>query len=104
VEEQLRGYRLRGETYEPIQDNRSEPLQLRLQIEGRLIGFYREDTGEKLMIPDELREALRQEVLTRQQAEEQAEQERQRAEQAELQVRQLKERLRSLGVNPDAID
>ncbi|NJM73556.1 MAG: Uma2 family endonuclease [Scytonema sp. RU_4_4] len=111
VEEQLRGYRLRGETYESIQDKRSEPLQLRLQIEGRLIGFYREDTGEKLLIPDELREALRQEVLARQQAEEQAEQERQRAEQerqraeqAELQVRQLQERLRSLGVNPDGID
>ncbi|WP_414584775.1 hypothetical protein [Scytonema sp. PCC 10023] len=75
--------------------------------------------GEKLLIPDELAQALRQEALARQQAEEQAEQERQRAEQerqraeqAELQVQQLKERLRSptvrrrrsLGVNPDAID
>ncbi|BAY45981.1 hypothetical protein SAMD00079811_35880 [Scytonema sp. HK-05] len=39
--------------------------------------------------------ALGQEVLARQQAEEQAEQERQRTEQAELQVQQLKERLRS---------
>ncbi|MBD2608194.1 Uma2 family endonuclease [Scytonema hofmannii FACHB-248] len=57
-EEQLRGYRLRGEIYEPISDSRSEPLQLRLQAEGRLINFYREDTGEKLLIPDELAQAL----------------------------------------------
>jgi Uma2 family endonuclease len=107
-EEQLRGYRLRGEIYEPISDNRSEPLQLRLQAEGRLINFYREDTGEKLLIPDELAQALRQEVVARQQAEEQAEQERQRAEaerqraeQAQAQVEQLKARLRSLGVDVD---
>ncbi|MBW4559908.1 MAG: Uma2 family endonuclease [Mojavia pulchra JT2-VF2] len=117
VEQQLHGYRLRGETYEPISDSRSEQLQLRLQVEGRLIGFYREDTGEKLLIPDELAEALRQEVLARQQAEERAEQEhqraeqerqraeqeRQRAEQAQLQVEQLKARLRSLGVDPDTL-
>ncbi|MDZ7954208.1 Uma2 family endonuclease [Nostoc sp. DedQUE09] len=111
VEQQLRGYRLRGEIYEPIQDGRSEPLQLRLVVEGRLIGFYREDTGEKLLIPDELAEALRQEVLAKQQAEELAEQERQRAEQAELQIEQLKARLRSplalaqpsLNVDPDTI-
>ncbi|BAZ26050.1 hypothetical protein NIES4073_69560 [Kalymmatonema gypsitolerans NIES-4073] len=53
-------------TYEPIPDNRSEPLQVRLQVEERLIGFYREDTGEKLLIPDELAQALGQEVLARQ--------------------------------------
>ncbi|MEH2079165.1 MAG: Uma2 family endonuclease [Nostoc sp.] len=111
VEQQLRGYRLRGEIYEAIQDGRSEPLQLRLVVEGRLIGFYREDTGEKLLIPGELVEALRQEILARQQAEELAEQERQRAEQAELQIEQLKARLRSplalaqpsLNVDPDTI-
>ncbi|MBF2006683.1 MAG: Uma2 family endonuclease [Chlorogloeopsis fritschii C42_A2020_084] len=117
LQEQLRGYRLHRGTYEPIEDNRSEPLQLRLQVEGQLIGFYREDTGEKLLLPEELTRALQQEVLARQQAEERAEQERQRAEQerqraeqerqraeqAEAQVQQLKERLRSLGVDPDAI-
>jgi Uma2 family endonuclease len=104
-EEQLRGYRLRGEIYETISDSRSEPLQLRLQAEGRLINFYREDTGEKLLIPDELAQALRQEVVARQQAEERAEQERQRAEterqraeQAQAEVEKLKARLRSLGV------
>ncbi|RUR72513.1 Uma2 family endonuclease [Chlorogloeopsis fritschii PCC 9212] len=118
LQEQLRGYRLHRGTYEPIEDNRSEPLQLRLQVEGQLIGFYREDTGEKLLLPEELTQALQQEVLARQQAEERAEQEkqraeqerqraeqeRQRAEQAEAQVQQLKERLRSLGVDPDAIE
>ncbi len=108
IEEKLRGYRLRGEIYESITDSRSEPLQLRLQIEGRLIGFYREDNGEKLLIPDELAEALQQEVVARQQAEEQAEQqrqraeqERQRAEQAEAEVEQLKAKLREMGVEPD---
>jgi Uma2 family endonuclease len=106
-EEQLRGYRLRGEIYEPISDSRSEPLQLRLQAEGRLINFYREDTGEKLLIPGELAQALRDEVVARQQAEAQVEAERQRAEaeslraeQAQAQVEQLKARLRSLGI-PD---
>ncbi|MEH1864802.1 MAG: Uma2 family endonuclease [Nostoc sp.] len=89
IKEQLQGYRLRGEVYEPITDSRCEPLQLRLQIEGQLIGFYREDTGEKLLIPEELVEALKQERLAR--------------EQAQSQVERLKEHLRSLGVDPDSI-
>jgi hypothetical protein len=89
IKEQLQGYRLRGEVYEPITDSRCEPLQLRLQIEGQLIGFYREDTGEKLLIPEELVEALKQERLAR--------------EQAQSQVERLKEHLRSLGVDPDTI-
>jgi Uma2 family endonuclease len=83
VEEKLCGYRLRGETYEPIADSRSTLLQLHLAVEDKLIGFYREDTGEKLLIPTELAEALRQETLARQQAEERAEQERQRREEME---------------------
>ncbi|MCF2148728.1 Uma2 family endonuclease [Desmonostoc muscorum LEGE 12446] len=104
VEQRLRGYRLRGEIYEPIEDGRSEPLQLRLGIEGKLIAFYREDTGEKLLIADELIEALRQEVLARQQAEERAEAERQRAEQAQLEIEKLKAKLRSLNIDPDTIE
>ncbi|MEH2050440.1 Uma2 family endonuclease [Nostoc sp.] len=96
IKEQLQGYRLRGEVYEPITDSRCEPLQLRLQIEGQLIGFYREDTGEKLLIPEELVEALKQERLAREQAQEQV-------RQAELQVERLKEHLRALGVDPDSI-
>lgn len=103
VEQQLRGYRLRGEIYEPIEDGRSEPLQLRLAIEGKIIAFYREDTGEKLLIADELVEALRQEVVARQQAEERAEQERQRAEEAQLEIERLKAKLRSLNIDPDTI-
>lgn len=74
IEDRLQGYRLRGESYELITDSRSEPLQLRLAVEGELIGFYREDTGDKLLIPDELVEALQAEVQARQQAEERAEQ------------------------------
>lgn len=88
IKEQLQGYRLRGETYEAITDSRSEPLQLRLVVEGKLIGFYREDTGEKLLIPDELVQAVQQETQARQLAEERAEQEHQRAEQ-ERQQREL---------------
>ena len=101
IAEQLRGYRLHRGQYELITDGRSQPLQLRLQAEDQLIAFYREDTGEKLLIPSELRQALQAENQARQQAEERAEQERQRAEQAELQVQQLQERLRSLGVDPE---
>jgi len=111
IEEKLRGYRLQGEIYEPITDSRSEPLQLRLQIEESIIGFYREDTGEKLLIPDELAEALQQEVVARQQAEEQveqerqrAEEERQRAEEAEAQLEQLKAKLRKMGIDPDTVE
>ncbi|WP_044170807.1 Uma2 family endonuclease [Kamptonema formosum] len=95
VEEKLRGYRLRGETYEPIADSRSQPLQLRLAVEDKLIGFYREDTGEKLLVPTDLAEALRQktqellqEIEARQQAEERAEQERLAREQAEERTEQ----------------
>jgi len=115
LEEQLRGYRLRGERYEPITDDRIAPLQLRLNVDGQRIAFFREDTGEKLLASGELTQALREEVRSRQQAEERAEQERQRAEQewqraeqerqradqAEVQVAQLKEQLRSLGIDPE---
>jgi len=89
IAEQLQGYRLRGEAYELITDSRSEPLQLKLQIEGQLISFYREDTGEKLLIPEELKAALDQEKTARQEA--------------ESQVERLKKKLRELGVDPDTI-
>lgn len=89
IEERLRGYRLRGESYEPITDSRSEPLQLRLAVDGGLISFYREDSGEKLLIPDELVEALQEEVKAREQAIERAEQAEERAEQAEERAEQM---------------
>ena len=88
IEGQLRGYRLRDEEYQPITDHRSQPLQLRLQAEGQLIGFYREDTGEKLLIPQELADALVSEKVARQQAEEENE--------------RLKAQLRTLGADPDS--
>ena len=108
IPEQLRGYRLQDDGYAAIADGRSEPLQLRLQVDGALIGFYREDTGEKLLAPGELVQALRAETLARQSAEERAErehqraeQERQRANQAESEVARLQAQLKALGVNPD---
>lgn len=69
VTEKLRGYRLVDETYQLIRDGYSEPLNLELKVEDTLIGFYRTDTGEKLLIPDELAEALKQEGQARQDAE-----------------------------------
>lgn len=96
IAEQLRGYRLRGDVYEPITDSQSQPLQLRLAVDGKLIAFYRLDNGEKLLIPDELADALTQETTARQQAEAQAVRERQRAE-------RLAARLRELGEDPEAL-
>jgi Uma2 family endonuclease len=89
ISEKLRGYRLRGETYEPITDSQSQPLQLRLTIEGSLIGFYRLDTSEKLLIPDELAAAL-------QTAEAQVDQERQRAEEERQRAEEERQRAEDL--------
>lgn len=96
IPSQLRGYRLEGDLYQRITDSRSEPLKLRLQVEGQVIGFYREDTGDKLLMPEELADALEQERLAK-------EQERLAKEQAEAQVERLKAHLRSLGIDPDKV-
>lgn len=108
ISEKLRGYRWRREEYEPITDGRCEPMQLRLEVDGQLIAFYREDNGEKLLAPGELVQALQQEILARQEAElarQEAELARQKAEErarvAQLQVEQLKARLKLLGVDPE---
>jgi Uma2 family endonuclease len=122
IPEKLRGYRLDNETYQPITDGRIEPLGLRVEIDGTLLAFYREDNNEKLLAPAELLLALRRETLARVAAEERAEEERSRAEeersraeQAQLQAEQaqsraeqaqsraekLAERLRALGEDPD---
>jgi Uma2 family endonuclease len=103
IAEQLRGYRFNGEQYVPITDGRSEPLKLRLQLEDTLIGFYREDTGEKLLAPDELVAALGAEVQARQNLEQQLEQERQDKKFAEHRAERLAECLRAMGVNPDEV-
>ncbi len=58
IPEKLRGYCLKGGIYVPITDSTSQALKLRLVVEDALISFYRLDTGEKLLIPDELATAL----------------------------------------------
>ena len=80
IPEQLRGYRLGVEGYQLITDSRSEVLQLRLEIERKLIAFYREDNGEKLLIPDELASALKAERQRAEAERQHAEVESQRAE------------------------
>ncbi|MGD2183377.1 Uma2 family endonuclease [Lusitaniella coriacea] len=94
IEGQLQGYRLHEGTYFPILDNCSTALQLRLEAEGKLIGFYREDNGEKLLIPEELSQALEEATSAKLQAEEQAEEERQLAEQERQRAEQLEEQLK----------
>ncbi|MBD2055879.1 Uma2 family endonuclease [Oculatella sp. FACHB-28] len=94
IEGQLQGYRLRGEIYESIIDGRSEPLALRLQVEAQLLNFYREDTGEKLLVSEELAQALKQER-------QRAEQERQRAEQERQRAERLAAQLRAAGIEPE---
>ncbi|MBD2208708.1 Uma2 family endonuclease [Nostoc linckia FACHB-104] len=89
ITQKLQGYRLRGDIYEPITDSCSQALQLRLAVEGKLIGFYRLDNGEKLLVNDELIAALKQETNKRIEAETQAEQERQRAEQERQRAAEL---------------
>ncbi|MEM1368589.1 MAG: Uma2 family endonuclease [Cyanobacteria bacterium P01_H01_bin.15] len=89
ISEQLRGYRLQGSHYEIITDNCSQVLSLRLVPEKTLLNFYRQDTGEKLLIPAELSKALRRETLARQKAEQRAE--------------RLAQLLREQGIEPDEI-
>jgi len=88
VAEQLQGYRLNEDgLYKPICDNCSEVLQLKLQAEEYLIGFYRLDNGEKLLTPEEL---YRANLAANQ-----------RAEQEKARADRLAEKLREFGVNLD---
>ncbi|MDF5713310.1 MAG: Uma2 family endonuclease [Rhizonema sp. NSF051] len=96
IEEKLRGYRLREDTYQLITDSKSEPLQLRLAVEGKLISFYRLDNEQKLLVNDELVEALKEETLKRLEAERQAEQERQRVAELESLLTRYRERFGEL--------
>jgi Uma2 family endonuclease len=89
IPEKLIGYQLQGEQYIPIVNSQSTVLNLTLKVEDKLIGFYRNDTGEKLLIPAELVTALNHE--------------RQRAEQERREKERLAEKLRALGVNPDEL-
>ena len=95
VAEQLQGYRLNEDgVYKPIRDNFSEVLQLKLQAEEYLIGFYRLDNGEKLLTPEELYSANLA-------ANQRAEQETQRADQEKARADRLAEKLRQLGIGLD---
>ncbi|MBE9249168.1 Uma2 family endonuclease [Dolichospermum sp. LEGE 00240] len=89
INKKLQGYRLQDEIYQPITDSLSQPLGLRLEVEGELVRFYRLDTGDKLLIPTELAEK--------------AESERQRADDAEAKVAILAQRLRELGIDSDSL-
>ncbi|MBC7880753.1 MAG: Uma2 family endonuclease [Anaerolineae bacterium] len=125
IKDKLNGYRLITveedgilvNRYEQITDGTSQPLGLRLVVEGDLIGFYRLDNGQKLLIPSELAAELRRTSLMLEQEREQTQQERQRADQAEeraIQAEQqaeneriakerMAERLRALGLDPDEL-
>lgn len=96
ITEKLRGYRLNGEAYEPIMDDQSQPLRLRLTVEGKLIAFYRLDTGEKLLIPDELAAALEIAETEADQERQRAEEERQRAEELEAELARYRSRFGDL--------
>ena len=56
IPEKLRGYQLVGDAYTSIEIGISQALGLRLETSGALISFYRLDTGEKLLMLDELYE------------------------------------------------
>ena len=111
INTKLQGYRLQDEIYQPITDSLSQPLGLRLEVEGELLRFYRLDTGDKLLIPTELAEKAHHESqraeAERERAEserERAEAERERAEAERERANKLAEHLRSLGVDPDSIN
>ncbi|WP_377475547.1 MAG: Uma2 family endonuclease [Microcoleus anatoxicus] len=89
IPEKLQGYRLRGDSYELITDSRSEVLQLRLVVDKKLIGFYREDKVEKLLNVDEIASALKVLIQKRLEAEAQLDKKRQRADTESQRVAEL---------------
>ena len=100
--EKLRGYRRQANlpakaedllVYEAIADGLSQVLELRLEVAGSLINFYRQDNGEKLLIPSELAAAWQEEIQRAELAEE-------RARLAEQELQKLRDRLAALGVEP----
>lgn len=107
IEERLIGYRLCRDVYELITDARSEPLHLRVQIEDSIIGFYREDTGEKLLIPDELVAALERETAALERETEQRRQAEARSAAAETKANQVQQtavtRLANMGLTIDQV-
>jgi len=102
IPEKLCGYRRQANlpekeedslVYEVIADGLSQVLGLRIEVEGSLINFYRQDNGEKLLIPSELFAALQEQTQRAESAEE-------RARLAELEAQKLRDRLAELGIEP----
>ncbi|MDJ0660979.1 MAG: Uma2 family endonuclease [Crocosphaera sp.] len=96
ITEKLKGYRLRNNIYEIIEDNCSEPLQLKLKVEGELISFYRKETGEKLLIPEELAAALKQKETELQQKETELQQEKQKLSEMESMLEKYRQQFGEL--------
>ncbi len=90
IKEKLRGFRLVNGAYVPIVHTTSEGLGLRLEVDGKLISFYRLDNGEKLLIPLELYERTELLQTKTRQLEEQLLAER---SQAQAQIDELQQQL-----------
>jgi Uma2 family endonuclease len=96
IKEELRGYRLEDGQYQLITDNISSVLQLKLEVDNSLvssptalIAFYRLDTGEKLLLPAELKAGMilaQQEAESAQQKVESAEQKAESAQQEAIRL------------------
>lgn len=102
VAEKLQGFRLNeDDIYKPISDNCSQVLQLRLQAEEYLIGFYRLDNGEKLLTPEELYIAAQEANQRAETANQMVEAASKQALQEKARADRLAEKLRQLGVDLD---
>jgi Uma2 family endonuclease len=102
VAEKLQGFRLNeDDIYKPISDNCSQVLQLRLQAEEYLIGFYRLDNGDKLLTPEELYSAAQEANQRVEAANQRVEVANKQALQEKARADRLAEKLRQLGVDLD---
>jgi Putative restriction endonuclease len=107
IKDKLDGYRLITveedgilvNRYEPITDGINQPLGLRLVVEGDLIGFYRLDNAQKLLIPSELAAELRRTSLMLEQERQRADKAEERAREADQRADALRERLCALGID-----
>jgi Putative restriction endonuclease len=95
IKEKLRGFQLVNGVYEPIVNGHSEALGLRLEVDGKLISFYRLDNGEKLLIPIELYESRQEFQIKARQFQAEARQFQAEARQFQAEAQQLEEQLMS---------
>jgi len=75
-------------------------LGLQLEVDGKLIQFTELQSGQRLLHPSELDEALKQEQQRADQAQQRANQEQQRANQAQQRAEKLAAKLKALGIDP----